>query len=337
MDTPTAALFHSFPEALFWVSQGHVIACNALAQHYIPQLTPGAPAPAWLPSESGDTSGTFTLGTSTFRFSANSGPEGQAVLFRPAEQSVFTDAQISGVLRQIRQFMSEFMLALSSDGQPDNAYQSFYRMFRLLDNLEYLQRSKTEPPPTPPFPSLDLADLCRQIVQQASPLLAETDLWLEFSSSVDFFLIPGIPALLQRMLLELIANSARAVEQGRISLRLCRQNEHALLCLSDSGRPLMPRQIAAMLQQDNGSLPDPKAGAGLGLEIVRHIVSLHQGTFLFHWDGESPTAVVALPTKPLSSHYTVRTSRTQDSGLSPLLVALADVLPAHLFREAGLD
>lgn len=335
-------LLDSFPEAAFLIVQGEITAVNLMARHYLPQLEPGAPVPSYIPlAQSPPGSGTFSAGFSTYSFRLTHIPEGSLVLFCPAPQTALTDIQLDGALRQLRTFMEDFLLEAGNSSVESRAsfYKSFYRMFRLVDNLE-LMRTVGSPEGLPFSPvSMDLAGLCSQIIGDAAPLLLEGDITLDYQPSLSSLLIPGDPKLLQRLLLELISNAARAAGKGTILIRLFRQGNRALLSLSDSRTPLTQRQLVAMLQQDSDQLlPSPESGAGLGLSIVRHITSLHGGALVVQFSQDAPAIVLSLPTEPLSPRVTVSTPVLQrDGGLSPLLAALSDALPASVFHLADLD
>ena len=148
-------------------------------------------------------------------------------------------------------------------------------------------------------------------------------------------LIPGDPQLLQRMMLELVSNSARAIGRGEIFLRLRQQGDRAVLSLSDTGDLPSPRQLSAMLEQDTDQgVPMPGQGAGLGMAIVRQIVTLHRGAMLVEWSQGSPAVVISLPISPLEPRTEVNAPALQrDGGMSPLLVALSDLLPPVMFEE----
>ncbi|MEM5780181.1 MAG: ATP-binding protein [Lawsonibacter sp.] len=335
-------LLDSFPEAAVLIVQGQITAANLMARHYLPHLEPGAPVPSYIPlSQSPSSSGTFAVGLSTYSFRLTQLPEGLLILFRPAPQTALTDIQLDGTLRQLRSLMEDFLLEAGSHTSESRAsfYKSFYRMFRLVDNLELI-RAAGSPGGLPFSPvSMDLAGLCSQIIQEAAPLLLEGEITLEYQSSFSSLLIPGDPKLLQRLLLELISNAARAASKGTILIRLFRKENRAFVSLSDSSNPLTQRQLVAMLQQDSDQLlPSPESGAGLGLSIVRHIVSLHGGALLVEFGQTSPAIVLSLPTGPLNPRTTVSTPSLQlDGGLSPLLAALADALPASVFQFADFD
>ena len=186
---------------------------------------------------------------------------------------------------------------------------------------------------------MDLDDLCRQTVSDAYGLLKEAGVKLEYESVCNGLIIPGDQALLQHLLLELLANSARAVGEGRCILSLRRQGDRALLSLSDSGPLLSQKELGALLGQGEPEIPLPGQGAGLGLAVSRHIVALHRGALLMDLgQSASPSVVVSLPTGPLDPRPSVRTPRLQrNGGLNPVLVALSDVLPASLFALEGLE
>ena len=171
------------------------------------------------------------------------------------------------------------------------------------------------------------------------PLLLEAGTALDYETSLASLLIPGDPELLQHLLLELIANAARAAGEGRVTLTLRRQGERALLSVSHNGPLADARQISALFQEGSGeALPLPGQGAGLGLSIARDIVSLHRGSFLVEWGQSAPSVVLSLPTGPLDGRLSVHTPVFQrNGGLDPVLTQLSDLLPAQLFGLEGLD
>lgn len=333
------AVLEHFPEAVLQTSGGLLTYANAMARHYLPQLEMGQPLPSDLdlPLSGGSTAGRFAVGLSTYAFSAATSADGTTVtvLFHPAPQTALTDLQLEGVTNQFRELLGEMAMGF---GVQADFVKNYYRMFRLLENLEFLRLAGGEGTPFRPT-AIDLASLCRRVTDEAATLLQERKVTLDFQAEPSSLLIPGDAQLLQRLLLELIANSAKAIGVGEIRIRLRRHSDRAVLVLSDSGNAPSPRQLSALLQQDcDQPLPIAQAGAGLGLSVVRHIAALHGGSLLVQWGQASPVLVLSLPTGPLDLHAPVHTPRFQtDGGLNPLLVGLADVLPADLFGMEGLD
>ena len=343
------SLLDSFPEGVVQIRQDTIIDANAMARHYLPQLTPGVPVPSFLPlpRDKATGAGFFTAEGVAYTFSCSQSGGELMVLFRPAPQSALTDRQLDGFLYQLRGFLGEFLAEIGpytgpvppEEPFPAAAFsKSFHRIFRLMGNLEYMQQMAIGQVSFSPV-TMDLDGLCREVVEQARGLLAQAGIALDYESSDRGLLIPGDPALLKRMLLGLIANSAAAAQEGRITLALRRSGARALVTLSDNGPLPDPRQLASLFQQGGDPrIPLPGQGAGLGLSIARDIVARHRGALLVEWGQSAPIVLISLPTGPLDSRVKVKSPGIQrDGGLDPVMVELSDVLPSRLFGLEGLD
>lgn len=333
----------TLPTAALRIGQECILDSNAMARHYLALPEGKLPLPACLQAltASGQRSGIFSHGQSRFSFRCTPTEEGDLLTFLPAPQSALTEYQLDGVLRQMRSLLGDLLLEV--EGQPiqnPGAFRkTYHRIFRLVDNLDLVRAMGCgEGLPFAPV-TMDLAGLCRHLGEEAASLLNLRDIALRVRCTPDTLLINGDPDLLQRMLLELISNSARAIGTGSITLDLRVQGNRAILTLTDSGAPLTTRQLHAMLQQDTDQrLPAPNAGAGLGLTIAREAAALHGGVLLIPSGTPSPTVIVALPLAPVGSGLPGSCpSMDRTAGLSPMLVSLSDVLPADLFRLVEMD
>ena len=328
------------PQAALVIRAGAVVSTNALAVHYLPQLKPGAPLPEFLPEAANHPmQGEFSVGPTRYTFRMTPHGEGALLVFVPAPQTTLTDSQLDGTLRQLRTLMGDLLVQVESGGETvrPGLRKSYFRLFRLMDNLDFLRMSgSSEGAPFSPV-TMDLVGLCRRVCGEAATLLEDLDVALEFSSDRAGVLIPGDPALLRRLLLELIANSVKAMGKGTVRVRIHCRDRRAMVVLSDSGAPVSDRQLNSLLQQDtDGGIPAPDAGAGLGLSVVRHIAALHGGSLLVEWGQASPVLALSLPLGQLEDSGSVRSPMELDGGLNPLLVALSDILPSSFFEEGDL-
>lgn len=342
------SLLDSFPESVVQVRGGTVLASNEKARQYLPQLTPGAPLPACiaLPEQGESGTGSFVVDDTVYSYSCKSGPEGCVLSFRPSpREAALKEWQLDGALQQLRALLGDILAEAGGDafpgqGAPAGFNKTFHRLFRLISNLEFMQQAAGEEGvPFHPV-TMDLAGLCRDTIRSAGDLLRESGIQLEYRSRESGLLIPGDPELLRRLLLGLISNAARAVGEGRVILGLRRTRSRAVLTVSDNGPLLDQRQMDALLQEGGaGGIPLPGQGAGLGLPIVRHIVSLHQGEMITSLSQSTPSVMVSLPTGPLESRTKVASPRRlqQDGGFSPILTALSGLLPRALFTGQELD
>ena len=229
-----------FPDSAIEVVHGKVQRLNRVAMHCFPELRSGMELPGFLstPLEDPDGAGTFTHQGILYLFSRVAGAEGSLLLVRPAPKSGLTDRQLDGFVRQMRGFLQEVLLEFQSTAgqEHDNAFnRSFFRMYRLLSNLDFM-RGMDSPSGTPFHPiTLDLAGLCRRLTEEAAFLLQQAGVQLRFQCETASLLIPGDPALIQKLLLTLISNSAKPARSGEVTLTLERRGGQALLWLGDRG------------------------------------------------------------------------------------------------------
>lgn len=341
-------VFDIFPEPMLRVKGENVTWINSAARYYLPQLEAGAHVPDYLELACAAPvgSGCFTQGPNTYLFSTIPSGQEQLIFFRSAPQRLLTQRQMDGVLRHMRELLAELMGTprLQEDaGQavvPMPALsRNVHRMFRLVNNLTYMQQVTEGEVRFHPV-TLDLSGLCRGLVSESYELLKRSRIDLEYESLDRSLLIPGDPELLRRMLLELITNAVRSVGEGVVKLSLRRTRNRAVLTLSDNGPLLDRRQLDALLQEGGGAgIPLPGQGAGLGLPIARHVVSLHRGEMITSLNQSTPSIMISLPTGPLESRALVNTPTKvqQDGGLSQVLVALSDILPKEMFTGQELD
>jgi len=347
------SLLNVFPEAVLRLEGGTAVYLNDAARGLLPGLEPGASLPASLSPlvTAGPAAGVFTEGDTAFSFSASRSGEASLVVFRPAPAPVLTVRELEGTTRSLRELLGDFTAELGPLTGPDaqapspdvrgDVSKSCHRMVRLTNNLDFL-RAAAGPDGAPFRPvSMDLAGLCRDVAREAGDLLRQAGVTLWYDAQTASLLVPGDPALLQRLLLGLIANSARAAgKDGRVTLTLRLREGRAVLTLSDSGTSLDRRALDALLRRErDGALPLPGRGAGLGLDIARRIAALHKGALLVDLGTDNtPTLLLSLPTGPLPAGLSVRTPPADETGgFDPFLVELSDILPSSLYGLEGIE
>lgn len=346
MSTFDSALLDMLPEGVIYSDDGIITSMNQTARLAMPLLQEGSPLPDLLllsptaPAHTGEVN--TTQGRWAFS-SAQSGTE-QFILLRPAPpHERLTSAHLEGMLRQLRTVMSDIVVQLApfSDPAEENyvgggLIRSYYRLFRLVDNADFLNRSLEELPFHPT--TIDLAGMCSQLCMEAGGLLADAGISLNWESTFTSLPVWGDSTLLQRMLLELITNSAKSVPGGRIVLSLTRYGNHALLSVGDSGSPEQARQLLSAMSENRplDTIPFPNQGAGLGLAVARQIARLHGGALVALSKEQGVCVAASLPMR--AAQVSVESPRViTDGGLHPLLVSMADVLPTSIYELEGLD
>ena len=326
------------PQPAMEVRNGVITALNAAALAQLPDLACGQAAPEFLraPLSANEQNGCFSHQGDTFLFTRLSAPESQILLFRPGSDGL-SGSQVEGFSRQMRQQMALFMNHLQRlehrDAQtytPLN--QTFHQMLRLVNNLEFLSIPLEAAQSSFRPVTMDLAGLCASLSRQAAPLLRKTNVSLRYESDLTGLLIPGDPSLIQRMLLALISNSAKAVPGGSVSLELRRWGDRAMVTVSNSST--QPINLSELVAKDEAAIPAPEDGAGMGLSVARRIAQLHNGTLLCRTgDQGGVVSTLVLPTGPLSVSLNLSSPHIeQDAGISPFLLELCDLLPVEVFE-----
>lgn len=96
----------------------------------------------------------------------------------------------------------------------------------------------------------------------------------------------GDAVLLERLAANLISNAARHnVTGGRIEVETRTENEHAVLCVANTGRLIPASELTRVFEPFHRLGTQPRAGddgLGLGLAIVRAIADAHHATITPH-------------------------------------------------------
>lgn len=337
------------PEPALIARNGRVVCFNPAACSVFDDLGENAPVPAALCGYE-DGAGLVLAGGHSWHMTVSPLEDGTLYLLHAARLNGMSCAQMDGAARRLREqmgqlFLSVQLLQCSMGNTPDpeqsrrlaDMNRTLCQMLRLVEQLDLLRDLEEDRAPFCPT-TLDLAGLCREVCAGASGLLEMAQVRLDFSSPVSSLLVTGDSELLERLLLELISNSARAAGKGgSLTLSLTKRGSRAILSISgtgggDDGRPLS-QLLAGDVSADR--IPKPGEGAGLGLMLVQHILCLHQGTVVMERrDGVCVT--VALPLAASSAPLPVHSPSVGGfGGFSPALVGLSDLLPAQAFACPG--
>jgi len=351
MEHLDSAILQAIPDPALFLQQGRVVCRNRALEEVCPQLCAGAAVPEVLqPLEGG---GIVVLNDRSWQFTCSKAGEGSLLLLHPAPEAGLSAEQLDGVVRRMREQLSALLLTSqllsrfrqfeatpSWERRIAELNHNFCQMLRLVNHIDLLRNMESSSPSYTPV-VMDLAGLCRDVCEVAASLLEQAGIALEYDSPLLTLLIPGDPELLQHLLLELLSNAARGARKITLHLATDRRSRQAVLTLSGDGREDRSRPLGDLLRgiSDAGRIPERGEGAGLGLTISRRIVSLHRGALMMERRPDSGLSVtVSLPLNTGNSSLSVHTPRTEYAGgLSPELVELSELLPAHLFSPEELE
>jgi signal transduction histidine kinase len=129
---------------------------------------------------------------------------------------------------------------------------------------------------------VELADAVTRAIEMTSPLFEQLRHELSVDVPVEGLAVDGDPGRLAQVIANLLMNAAKYTEPGgRVSVRAEARDGEAILVVSDGGmgiEPEMMPHIFDFFAQERQALDRAQGGLGLGLGIVKSLVSLHGGT-----------------------------------------------------------
>jgi two-component system CheB/CheR fusion protein len=295
---------------------------------------------------------------------------GIIVIFRDVTEQKRGEAKITEAVRRRDQFLAMLShelrnplgaivtaastLHVAEPGGPMNGRamdvisRQSRQMARLLDDL--LEASRV---------TQNKIDLRKEVVdlgaiarEAADAIRAEMDeRGLEFATHIDSgpMGVYGDPARLQQIHANLLSNAAKYTQRGgHVELRVRRDGADAVASVKDDGMGIgaeMVDSIFDLFVQGSRTLDRASGGLGVGLTLVRSLVTMHGGTVTAHSDGEGRGSefVVRLPLATRTAEFplpSVGTAPLAGAGARILVVEdnadSRDVLCA-LLQQAGFD
>ena len=216
-------------------------------------------------------------------------------------------------------------------------YHSYYKLCRLAGNLgaaEDLARGNMHFSPR----STELVSLCDDLVSSVALLLGRRDS-ICFESGSERIIAEADAALLERMLLNLLANALAAVgDSGEILVRLEAKGRRAVLSVDDTGAGIPPEVLKNVFSRYETALAgrmDTAAGAGLGLGIARGIAQLHGGSLIIESrEGKGCCVRVSLPAGQTGF---ASPQPPRQGGLEAILTELSGLLDSGYYTAEYLD
>jgi PAS domain S-box-containing protein len=193
---------------------------------------------------------------------------------------------------------------------------------RLLDDLldvSRITRGKVALNKEP----VDVADVAAAALEMASPMIDRGRHTLTTEIPARGLVIHADPVRMAQVIANLLNNAAKYTPPGgRIALRAARGGEEVVLSVEDTGEGISAELLPSlfdMFVQSRQTLARSQGGLGLGLTIVKSLVTMHGGSVSAHSEGRGrgSTFVVRLPAvtgtvKPREASVTAIARKTRE-------------------------
>jgi two-component system CheB/CheR fusion protein len=147
----------------------------------------------------------------------------------------------------------------------------------------------------------DLRRAAKDALDSVRPLIESRDQQLSVEREERPLCVRGDAARLQQIQVNLLNNASKYTPpKGRITFRLEREGNEAVIRVRDSGEGMPPDMLSNifdMFFQSHSTLARSNGGIGVGLTLVKALVEMHGGTVSAHSEGPGMGSlfVVRLP------------------------------------------
>jgi signal transduction histidine kinase len=148
----------------------------------------------------------------------------------------------------------------------------------------------------------NLQEIIEEVTSITAPLASEKNLALFIEPDSDHEIeINADKIRLRQVMINLINNSIKFTEKGKIAINVTREENSVLICVKDTGIGIPADQLESVFQeftQVDTTTTRKAGGTGLGLPISRKLIEMHSGRL---WaestgvDGEGSAFYVFLP------------------------------------------
>lgn len=158
--------------------------------------------------------------------------------------------------------------------------QNCYRLIRILNNIEEIESIENGSFKMN-YNKVNIIKLVNNIVDLSRSYTDEKGLKIDFKSNVKSKTLFVDKVKLEKVLLNIIANSIKFTETGgRISVEVNMVNNEVHISVQDSGVGIPQDKIGVIFEdfeQVDRTLSRGAEGTGIGLALVKKLVDLHQG------------------------------------------------------------
>ena len=212
--------------------------------------------------------------------------------------------------------------------------QGICRMLRIVGRMELSDRLSDEAPAVN-FAPVDLGALTADLGERMEGLLERAGVKLTVSGP-EYLAARTDGELIRQLLLELVANAAKA--GTKVALTLRQDGDNAVFTVEDNGPGISPGKLPFLFDSGAQELPDWKQG-GVGIAIARRIAALHGGRLAAVCAAGRGLAVTASIPLNRGGDNALRgpAAEWDRGGFDEAVVGLSHLLPAGVFAPGEYE
>jgi signal transduction histidine kinase len=172
----------------------------------------------------------------------------------------------------------------------------------VISNIVDLARIEMEPP-EPAYEQFDIVTLLDDVSQTGRRMAGNKPLTIMDVSAATPLVIESDPAMISRIMTELMSNAVKFTDRGRVAIILCKEDDLLRMTVADNGRGMTQEQVKELFGVSDRAYDTEVQGqdtSGLGLRIAKNLVNVLGGTITASSrTGEGTIVEVTLPLNPM--------------------------------------
>lgn len=183
--------------------------------------------------------------------------------------------------------------------------QNCYRLLRIISNLIDISKIDAGYFYTN-LQNRDIVNIVESIVLSTVQYVESKDISITFDTDVEEKIMAFDLEAMERIVLNLISNSIKFTPSGgSIEVSISEKVDSIIICVKDTGVGIPLEKQTSIFEkfvQVDKSLSRSKEGSGIGLSLVKELVSMHGGTINVESTlGKGSKFIIELPVKLLSA------------------------------------
>jgi signal transduction histidine kinase len=138
--------------------------------------------------------------------------------------------------------------------------------------------------------------MLQQVIEQSRTIAERRNLQLNVELGEDAMMLPADPVKLKQVFENVLGNALKFTPPGgTVSVSLSREEQHATVVISDTGRGIARERLPDVFDAFSASREErSRDGLGLGLHLARRWVRMHHGAITVHSEGKGRGVTVAV-------------------------------------------